>query len=118
MNRLSKKNRENVASVGMFRSLNQNQLIALEKSIITGDKGLTPEASEVALELSSACNKFNELKAGGKKMPKIMEFLETKIKDSIKQLENLGYCVESMDNGAYYIKPNVAQQIEMRATFS
>lgn len=79
MSQLTKKNRENSMAVGLSRSLNGNQLITAEKSNFTNENGFTAEAAELASDLSSACNKLNELKLSGKKMPKIIGLLETKI---------------------------------------
>lgn len=118
MSKLSKKNKTNIMPTGMFRSLNPTQLIAEEQAGFTSEKGFTPEAAEIAAELSSTCNRLNTLKASGKKMPKIIGLLETKIKEATEQLEALGYSVESLGNGSYWVKPNEDQQGLVRVAFN
>lgn len=103
MSQLTKKSRENFIQEGLPRSLNGNQLITAEKSNFNADNGFTEEAAKLASDLSSACNKLNELKLGGKKMPKILGLLETKIKETANKLEALGYSVERIDEGRYSI---------------
>ncbi|KTC88081.1 MULTISPECIES: hypothetical protein [Legionella] len=105
MSKLTKNNRENFIAAGLSRSLNGNQLITAEKSNFTADNGFTSEAAALASDLSSACNKLNELRRGGKKMPKIIGLLETKIKEASEKLEALGYSVENIGEGRYSIIP-------------